>query len=242
MQPTGPTEPTEPAPHHATEPQDTVDSADPGTGRSMRWRPAVTAGVAVLALLAAGAVGAALASTGDEPASVPAAASSTTEDGTDPRDRMERFREWAEKHGPGMLRGRGHAFGPGFGHGLGVFGGALHGEYVAPAPDGGYRTVVVQRGEVTEVSDSSLTVVSEDDFTTTYRIDDDTLVMGGTGGVGGIDEGDRVSVAGVRSGGTVRAVHVTDLSAFSRLLEEPGRRNGATPAPSATTEGSAGQA
>jgi hypothetical protein len=236
MQPTGPTEPVDP--RDPTERIDTVASTDAGQGRSSRWRPAVTAGVAVLALLAAGTVGAALASNADDPADVPVAASSTAEDGADPRERMERFREWADEHGPGMLRGRGHGLlGPGAGHGLL---GALHGEYVAPEPDGdGYRTVVVQRGEVTDVSATSLTVVSEDDFSATYRIDEDTLVMGGSGGVGGIDEGDQVGVTGVRTGDTVRAVHVTDLSAFSRLWDE---RRGATPSPSATTEGSAGEA
>jgi hypothetical protein len=63
--------------------------------------------------------------------------------------------------------------------------------------------------------------------------------MGSTGGVGGIEDGDRVTVTGVRTGDSVRAVHVTDLSAFSRLWDE---RRGATPSPSATTEGSAGEA
>jgi hypothetical protein len=240
MQPTGPTEPVDP--RDRTETIDTVDSADSAPGRSTRWRAAVTAGLAVLGLLAAGVVGAVLANSGSEPASAPAAASSTTDDDTarDPSERMERFREWAEEHGPGMLRGRGHAFSPGMGHGFGLLGGALHGEYVAPDPDGeGYRTVVVQRGEVTDVSDTSLTVVSEDDFTTTYRVTDDTLVMGSTGGVGGIEDGDRVTVTGVRTGDSVRAVHVTDLSAFSRLWEE---RRGPTPSPSGTAEGTAANA
>lgn len=231
MQPTGPTDPADP--RDTTERLDTVDSADAEPTRASWWRPVVTAGVAVVALVAAAAFGAAVAGGDDSPSSLPAAASSSSDEnsGDEPRDRMDRFREWAEEHGPGMLRERGHMFGPGFGHGL--LGGALHGSYVAPAPDGGYRTVVVQRGEVTEVADTSLTVVSEDDFSTTYRIDEDTLVLGGSGGVGGIEVGDEVGVTGVRTDGEVRAVHVTDLGAFSRLFDE---RRGPNPNPSGTVD------
>jgi hypothetical protein len=231
MQPTGPGSDDV----DRTETLETIDSADRPPGGASRWRRVATAGVAVLALVAAGAFGAALASGSDGTdgsAALPAA--SSDEDDDDPWDRMERFREWAEENGPGMLRGRGHAFAPGFGHGL--LGGALHGEYVVPDGDGGYQTVVSQRGEATAVSATSLTVASEDGFSQTYRIDDDTLVMGGTDGVEAIDEGDQVSVRGVRSGGSVRAVHVTDLSAFDWLREQ---RRGPTPSPDSTTEGTA---
>jgi hypothetical protein len=229
-----PTDPRDHAEPDHTEPLDTIDSAEQGSARTPRWRQAATAVIAVLALVAAGVVGAALASGTDSSDALPAASSTDEESGdadADPWDRMRRFREWAEETGPGMLRGRGHAFAPGFGHGML---GALHGSFVVPDSDGGYRTVVVQRGEVTAVSETSLTVVSEDDFTTTYRLDDDTLVMGGTGGVDAIDEGDRVSVTGERTDGGVRAVHVTDLSAFDRLPRGPW---GPTPSPSTTTEG-----
>jgi hypothetical protein len=224
---------TDPRDH--TEPIDTIDSAEPARSRPSRWRQAATAGVAVLALLVAGVVGAALARGTGSSDALPAASSSEEESAdadADPWDRMRRFREWAEENGPGMMRG--HAFGPGLGHGL--VGGVLHGSYVVPDPDGGYRTMLVQRGKVTAVSATSLTVVSADDFTATYRLDDDTLVMGGTGGVDAIDVGDQVSVTAQRTDGGARAVHVVDLSAFDRLPRAPWAP---VPSPRTTTEGTA---
>lgn len=226
MTPTGPGGPTEP-----TEPLDAIDSRTPPAQRRPPWRRGVTAGVAVLALLAAGAFGVALAG-GSTDSVLPAASSdSRTEsdpDGDDdPWDRMERFRDRMHDGG-GMLRG--HAFGPGmFG------GGALHGTYVVPDPDGGYRTVVTQRGEVTAVSATSLTVVSEDDFSQTFVLDDETLVMGGTEGVDSLENGDQVRVTGLREDGQVRAVHVVDVSRIAD--RHPGW--GPLPEPSTTTQGTA---
>jgi hypothetical protein len=235
MQPTGPTDNDATDPADPAQRLDTVDSAAAPPPRPRWWRPVATAGVAALALVAAGAFGAALADRNDAPTTLPAAASSTPEDGAAPGDRLQRFKEWAEEHGPGMLRG-GFGPGPGFGPGHAMLGGVLHGSYVAADPDGGYRTVLVQRGEVTAVSDSSLTVVSEDDFTTTYRVDGDTLVLAGSGGLEGIAEGDTVHVSGVREDGTTRAVHVADLSNLPRWSE---RHEVPAPGPTTTTSSSA---
>ena len=52
------------------------------------------------------------------------------------------------------------------------FGGALHGRYVVEDPDGTYRTLVTQRGEVTASSASSVTVRSEDGSTRAVRVAD----------------------------------------------------------------------
>jgi hypothetical protein len=230
MEPTGPTGHDATDPANPTQRLDTVDSADAPPPRPRWWRPVATAGVAALALVAAGAFGAALADR-NSPSTLPAAASSTPGDGDAPGDRLQRFKEWAEEHGPGMLR-HGFGRGPGFGPGIAMPGGVLHGSYVAEDRDGGYRTVLVQRGEVTAVSQSSLTVVSEDDFTTTYRVDGDTLVLGGSGGLDSVAVGDQVGVSGVREDGSTRAVHVADLSALPRFDHwrgEPG------PSPTATT-------
>jgi hypothetical protein len=49
-------------------------------------------------------------------------------------------------------------------------GGALHGELTMPAPNGKTEVVDVQRGTVTNISASSLTVRSSDGFTKTYTI------------------------------------------------------------------------
>ncbi|MBB5959430.1 hypothetical protein FHS29_006051 [Saccharothrix tamanrassetensis] len=61
--------------------------------------------------------------------------------------------------------------------GPGPFGDTAHGEF--------------QNGEITEVSDSSITIKSTDGFTRTYKITDDTRVNGGNG-VGSLTEGDTV--------------------------------------------------
>ena len=47
---------------------------------------------------------------------------------------------------------------------------SLHGEFVAPAPGGGYRTTVVQTGTITAISPSSITTRSADGYTQTYVI------------------------------------------------------------------------
>ena len=93
------------------------------------------------------------------------------------------------------------------------------------------RIEQVQRGEVTAVSSTSLTVVSEDDHSQTYVLGDDTLVMGGTEGVDSIEKGDQVRVTGLREGGSVRAVHVVDVSRIADL--HPGW--GPAPEPTTTT-------
>lgn len=52
--------------------------------------------------------------------------------------------------------------------------GMLHGEGVVETEDGVYVTQQVQRGDVTSVSDSAITVVSEDGYEATYAIDSET--------------------------------------------------------------------
>ena len=94
---------------------------------------------------------------------------------------------------------------------------ALHGTFVVPDADGGYRTVVTQRGEVTAVSDTSLTVRSEDGFVATYRITDDTDVLGGAGGVADLAEGDQVGVGADRKAAVTTARHVVDLGRLRDL-------------------------
>src|SRR5437867_3914244 len=71
----------------------------------------------------------------------------------------------------------------GFGH-CGFGPGVLHGEFTTPAPGGGYQTVAVQTGTVTSASSSSIALKSEDGFTRTYTVDDNTLVNAGNDGMG----------------------------------------------------------
>lgn len=196
-----------------TERLDGPDSGDRAGGprdRGRTARRALTAVVSALALVAAGAFGAALASGSDPLDGVGPAASSSTPEAEpgagSPPDR-ELFRH--------------HRHGPRLGHGLGLGGAPLHGELVVPDADGdGYRTVVVQRGEVTSASSSSVTVTSEDGFAETYELTDETMYLGGVDGAASLRDGDQVHVTGVREGGTVRALHVADMSRLRERFDD----------------------
>ena len=84
----------------------------------------------------------------------------------------------------------------GFGH-RGFGGGALHGQFVVPKPGGGYQTILTQRGTVMSVSGSSITVKSEDGYTHTYSVDNNTLVAAGNNGITDVAKGDTVRVLAV---------------------------------------------
>lgn len=119
--------------------------------------------------------------------------------------------------GPGMRVHRGPG-GPG-GHGFGK--GAIHGEFTAKAPDGeGYQTIATQVGEVTEVSSSSVTVKSEDGFSRSYTVNDDTLVNAGNEGIDDVAKGDKVRVTAVVEDGKARAVDVHDATQVRELREK----------------------
>ena len=120
---------------------------------------------------------------------------------------------------PGKL-GRGHR-----GHGMGM---GIHGEFTTRAPGGGYQTIATQVGEVSEASRSSLTVRSEDGFSRTYNVDDNTLVNAGNDGIGDVKQGDQVRVTAVVRDGRASAVAVTDAT---RVRELRGRWMPPPPAP-----------
>jgi Domain of unknown function (DUF5666) len=132
-----------------------------------------------------------------------------------------------EKPGGGF--GRGHHGGPfgkffgfgGFG-GLGR-GGPLHGEFTIRKPDGsGFQTMAVQTGEVTAVSPSSITVKSEDGFSRTYSVDENTVVGSGRDGIGTVKNGDTVRVAGLLDGGQAKAAAVLDSTSLGKIGEHWG--------------------
>ncbi|MBW6439359.1 hypothetical protein KZ829_37110 [Actinoplanes hulinensis] len=81
---------------------------------------------------------------------------------------------------------------------------ALHGEVVVETRDGGTRTIVVQRGEVTAVEADRFTVKSSDGFEGSWTFGDplrvvdrvkrekterDAVTVGATVGVGGVRDG-----------------------------------------------------
>lgn len=131
------------------------------------------------------------------------------------------------KVGPG---GRGHK---GLGRGMGM---GIHGEFTTKAPGGGYQTVATQHGDVTAVSATSITVKSEDGFSRTYSVDDNTLVNAGNDGIADVKSGDKVHVVAIVTGGNARAVQVMDVT---KVRELRGKWKPARPGPSASARPSA---
>jgi hypothetical protein len=136
----------------------------------------------------------------------------------------------AQPPAPGKHFGRGHGhgpfggrlFGPGPFGGLGKFGG-IHGEFTLKKPDGsGFQTWATQLGEVTEVSASSITVKSEDGFSRTYTLDENTVVNAGRDGIGTVKTGDTVRVVGLVEDGKARAAAVMDSTSLGRIGEHWG--------------------
>lgn len=128
--------------------------------------------------------------------------------------------------GPG---GHGPGFGPGGRPGIG-FGfalGGIHGEFTTKAPGGGYQTMATQRGEATAVSGSSITVKSEDGFSRTYTVDDNTLVNAGNNGIDDVKQGDQVGMMAVVKDGKASAVDVHDGTQIGAIRDRwaPGRPN-----------------
>jgi hypothetical protein len=107
--------------------------------------------------------------------------------------------------GPGsMMGGLGGLVGPMMG-GLGGLGGGapLHGELVIEDASGDAVTVLMQRGDVTAVNATSISLKSSDGFTQTFTLDDQTKVASPDAGNGidGIAVGDTVQVVGQDTGG-----------------------------------------
>ncbi|HEX2419747.1 MAG TPA: hypothetical protein VHJ83_16745, partial [Micromonosporaceae bacterium] len=72
------------------------------------------------------------------------------------------------------------------------------------------KTIVLQRGEVTEVSETSMTVESTDGFTLTWTFGDNLRVVERRRGVNGdtLQAGDKVAAVGAKSddGGVARLI------------------------------------
>ncbi len=93
-------------------------------------------------------------------------------------------------------------------HGKGMRGGlhgALHGELTVPQADGtGTEVILVQRGAVTAVSSTSLSVKSTDGFTSTYKVSSSTRVRAGGGD----------TISAVKVGAQVHVVSTKDKAAL----------------------------
>jgi hypothetical protein len=120
---------------------------------------------------------------------------------------------------PSAGKWHGH-FGGGFGgFGLGGpgfagFGGAIHGQLTEPKSGGGYQTVDVQRGTVTAVSSTSITVKSADGYTATYAVTSSTEVNAQAAGIGTVKVSDSVDLVATVSNGTATAASISDTTSI----------------------------
>jgi hypothetical protein len=160
-----------------------------------RVRPVAVAGVALVALAAGGGVGYTAIHH-----STPAATTTALSAGTTPSS--------SPLPSSSLPRHRGLRFAFGFG-----FGQALHGQLTVPKAGGGYQTLDVQRGTVTAVSSTSLTVKSSDGYTASYAVNSSTIVDAESAGIGSVKSGDTVFVAATVSGSTATAARVIDTTA-----------------------------
>lgn len=137
----------------------------------------------------------------------------------------------ASAHGGAVHSGR-HD-GGGEGHGLGI-----HGDFTTRAPGGGYQTLATQVGEITSVNSSSITVKSEDGYSRTYTVDDNTLVNAGNNGIDDVKTGHQVRVLAHVAGGQARAVDIVDTTQVGQLHQRwapPHDANSGTPTHEGTT-------
>jgi hypothetical protein len=95
----------------------------------------------------------------------------------------------------------------------------LHGEFTVSDGNGGYKTAVMQRGEVTAVSSTSVTAKSEDGYTKVYAINSETEF--GNQSVSDIQNGDTVVVIATPEGDNATADAVIEPGAYGPR----GRRN-----------------
>ena len=124
----------------------------------------------------------------------------------------------------------------GMGFGFGGLFGAVHGQFVVPKSGGGFQTVDTQRGSVTAVSATSITVKSADGFTKTYQVMSSTNVDAQRNGIGSVKTGHQVVVMATDSGGTATAVSILDFTLLP-AMHGPGWNHPAPSTPPATGVG-----
>jgi len=200
-------EPEYRADHDRSEATDVIEIGDRQPSRRRRQAPRIIA-VAIVALL--GGAGVAYASTHSVTGSV-TDASTQSQASTPSASPSPSAPTWhSARGGPGR-------FGPfgGFGgFGIGGFGGAIHGQLTVPKPGGGYQTLDVQRGTVTAVSSSSITIKSADGYTATYAVSGSTEVNAQAAGIGTVKVGDTVSVTATVSSGGATADSIVDMTSI----------------------------
>lgn len=165
------------------------------------WRAGLA--IAVVGAVSVGAIGFASAAS-DDGARAGAQPTSTTTAAPDDED----------DHPWGHWRGRG-PWG-GFGDLDGILGAnvtdLLHGEVVLAKEGGGTQTVAVQKGAVTEVSATAVTVRSGDGYTKSYTVNEDTMVKADKDEIGAVAKDEEVVVVAPGSGDKQTATVLVDLT------------------------------
>ena len=166
-------------------------------------RPMAIAGIAVVAV-AAGA-GGAYAATNHSPNH--AATSAYTGTATSASSTPSAAKPTRPRIGKGFRLGpRGIGLGAGLGN-------IEHGQVTIREKNGTDETIDVQRGTVSAVSSTSITVKSTDGFTDSYAVSGSTIVDAQSAGIGSVKTGDTVFVTATTSGSTVTAINITDTTA-----------------------------
>jgi hypothetical protein len=201
-----------------------AEPARPAGGGRRLPRPLILAGVAVAALgSGAGIAFAATSGGATAAASATSVAASPSPSPSGPHGPARFFGPGHRKfNGPGFFGGPGGGLGGpvafgGLLGGPGIFG-AVHGQIVIPKPGGGYQTVDIQRGTVTAVSSTSITLKSADGFTKTYTVTSSTLVDAQRSGIGSIKVGNEASVVATQNGSVATASSITDLTLLRQGL------------------------
>ena len=189
--------------------------------RKLPGRPLILAGVAVVALL--GGAGVAMAATSGSPASGTAASPAGGTVATPSPSARPAFPH----------QGRPGGFGFGFG---GPFG-AVHGQFVVPKSGGGYQTIDTQRGAVTAVSATSITVKSADGFVKTYQVVSSTNVDAQRDGISTVKTGHQVAVTATVGGSTDTASSILDFNLLPAMHGGSGWNNQTPSAPPTTGVG-----
>jgi hypothetical protein len=188
--------------------------------RRLPGRPLILAGVAVTALLAG--AGVAMAATSGSPAAASPAGGTVATPSPSGRPAY-----------PHQGRPGGFGFGIGFG---GPFG-AVHGQFVVPRSGGGYQTIDTQRGSVTAVSPTSITVKSADGFSKTYQVVSSTNVDAKRNGISTVKTGHQVMVTATDSGSTATATSILDFNLLPAMHGGGGWNHPAPSAPPTTGVG-----
>jgi hypothetical protein len=190
---------------------DEVDFGRPVRAERRRGRLISLLAVAAICMAAGGGVAYAAEHSG----STPAAASSASLGSKTPKKwqslPFKGYRRFLHKNFrigvPGPFGG------VGFG-GFGGLGGAIHGQVTVPKPGGGYQTVDIQRGKVTAVSSSSITLKSVDGYTATYAVASSTEVNAQASGIATVKVGNSVFVLATVRSGKATAASIIDITSI----------------------------